>query len=91
MNEELVDDCDPSKLLDTPLEQIVQRSFLKLKTECQKVLNMAIKGYEYSEIARKMKYKSEEYARRKKYLCKEALIKIVKADPEYSDYTDLDL
>ncbi|MEA1885686.1 MAG: RNA polymerase sigma factor [Bacteroidota bacterium] len=91
ITEELVDDYDPSKLLDTPLEQIVQRSFLKLKPECQEVLNMAIKGYDYSEIARKMNYKSEDYARRKKYLCKEALIKIVKTDPEYSDYTDLNL
>ena len=91
MDKELVDDFDPSDLLDTPLEQIVQRSFLKLKPECQEVLNMVIKGHDYKDIARKMNYKSEDYARRKKYLCKEALIKIVKADPEFSDYTDFSL
>jgi len=91
MDKELVDDFDPSNLLDTPLEQIVQRSFLKLKPECQEVLNMVIKGHDYSHIAREMNYKSADYARRKKYLCKEALIKIVKADPEFSDYTDFNL
>lgn len=91
VDKELSDEFDPSNLLDTPLEQIVQRSFLKLKPECQEVLNMVIKGDDYSDIARKMNYKSEDYARRKKYLCKEVLIKIVKADPEFSDYTDFSL
>lgn len=83
---DVVDDFDHSSLLDTPLEQIVQRSFLKLKPECREVLNMIIKGANYPEIAQAMNFKSEEYARRKKYLCKEALINIVKADPEYADY-----
>jgi hypothetical protein len=30
--------------------------------------------------------KSEAYARRKKYLSKEALISLIKKDPEYKDY-----
>ncbi len=86
LDTDLSDDFDPTSLLDTPLEQIVQRSFLKLKPECREVLNMVITGKDYKEIARAMKYKSEDYARRKKYLCKEALLKIVKADPEFGDY-----
>ena len=85
VDKELFDEFDPSNLLDTPIEQIVQRSFLKLKPECQKVLNMVIQGDDYGVIANKMNYRSEDYARRNKYLCKEALIKIVKADPEFSD------
>jgi len=84
---EVSDEFDPSSLLDTPLEQIVQRSFLKLKPECREVLNMIIKGADYNEIAKAMNYKSDDYARRKKYLCKEALIKIVKFDPDYVDYS----
>ncbi|MBS0010882.1 MAG: sigma-70 family RNA polymerase sigma factor [Bacteroidales bacterium] len=91
LNKEIIDEFDITGLLDTPLEQIVQRSFLKLKPECQKVLNMLIEGNDYKEIARRMNYKSEDYARRKKYLCKEALVKIVKADPEFSDYSFTDL
>ncbi len=80
---ELTDEFNPFDLLDTPLEQIVQRSFLKLKPECRKVLEMSIMDKDYSDIARAMDYKSGEYARRKKYLCKEALLKIIKSDPEY--------
>jgi hypothetical protein len=33
-----------------------------------------------------MDLKSEEYARRKKYLSKEALMDLVKEDPEYHEY-----
>jgi hypothetical protein len=32
-----------------------------------------------------MGLKNESYARRKKYLCKEALMEIIKTDPEYQD------
>lgn len=90
IDKEIIEEFDPSKLLDTPLEQIVQRSFLKLKPECREILNMVVGGSSYRDIAEKMKYKSEDYARRKKYLCKEALIKIIKDDPEFSDYSDLE-
>lgn len=88
-HEDIADDLDLEKLLDTPIEQIVQRSFLKLKKECQKVLTMHMQGSDYDEIAKEMNYKSGTYARRKKYLCKEALIELIKLDPEFSDYDDL--
>jgi len=67
------------------LERIVTRSFALLKEDCQMVLNMYSEGYTYEEIARKMGLKNEAYARRKKYLCKEALMEIIKTDPEYQD------
>lgn len=89
--EEPMDDFDHTTFLDTPLEQIVQRAFLKLKPECQKVLKMVVEGKDYPAIAKKMKYGSVDYARRKKYLCKEALVNIIKADPEFKDYDNLDL
>jgi RNA polymerase sigma factor (sigma-70 family) len=83
---DVADDLELEKLLDTPIEQIVQRSFLKLKDECQKVLTLHLEGKDYDEIAKIMKYKSATYARRKKYLCKESLVEIIKSDPEFSDY-----
>jgi DNA-directed RNA polymerase specialized sigma24 family protein len=49
------------------------------------VLKLFSEGYSYEEIARKMGMKNEAYARRKKYLCKEALMEIIKTDPEYQD------
>jgi len=49
------------------------------------VLKLFSEGSSYEEIARKMGMKNEAYARRKKYLCKEALMEIIKTDPEYHD------
>ena len=91
MENDFPDDVDIEKLLDIPIEQIVQRSFLKLKSECQKVLTLNMEGTDYENIARIMGYKSATYARRKKYLCKDELIKIIKADPDYQDYEDLNI
>ena len=67
------------------LERIVTRSFALLAEDCQRILTLFGEGLSYGEIARRMGFKSEEYARRKKYLCKEALMEIIKTDPEYQD------
>jgi RNA polymerase sigma factor (sigma-70 family) len=72
-------------LAKAALERIVTRSFALLKEDCQMVLRLFSEGYSYEEIARKMGMKNEAYARRKKYLCKEALMEIIKTDPEYQD------
>jgi RNA polymerase sigma factor (sigma-70 family) len=68
------------------LEKIISRAFLKLKPDEQMVLNLFSEGQSYEEIALKMNFKNETYARRKKYLCKEALLELVKKDPEYHEY-----
>jgi RNA polymerase sigma factor (sigma-70 family) len=68
------------------LERIVSRAFLKLKPDQQIILNLYADGNSYDEIAEKMDLKNETYARRKKYLAKEALMEVVKEDPEYQEY-----
>jgi hypothetical protein len=50
------------------------------------VLNLFADGLSYEEIAMKMNLKNEVYARRKKYLSKEALLDLVKEDSEYQEY-----
>jgi len=57
-----------------------------LKSDQQMVLNLFSDGLTYEEIAEKMNLKNEVYARRKKYLSKEALLDLVKEDPEYQEY-----
>lgn len=88
MENDIIDDFELEKLLEIPIEQIVQRAFLKLPEDYQKVLTMHLEGLDYDQIAQKMSYKSASYARRKKYLCKEELIRIIKSDPDYRDYED---
>ena len=85
LNVDVVDD-DSDDLFDPALEKILSRSFQKLKPDCQTILTLYYDGSSYEEIAVKMKLKNETYARRKKYLCKEALIELIKQDPEYKEY-----
>lgn len=82
---DLADSSEQEEITSATLERIVSRSFALLKEDCQMVLNLYSDGYTYEEIARKMGLKNESYARRKKYLCKEALMEIIKTDPEYQD------
>ncbi len=68
------------------LERIVARAFAKLKPDQRVILNLFSEGKSYEEIAEKMNLKNETYARRKKYLCKEAITEMIKEDPEYQEY-----
>jgi RNA polymerase sigma factor (sigma-70 family) len=70
---------------DPVLERVISKAFQKLKPDQQMVLNLFSDGLSYEEIAVKMNLKNEVYARRKKYLCKEALLELVKEDPEYQE------
>ena len=71
---------------DQFFQRILSGAFKKLKPDCQKVLTLYYDGCSYEEIAKKMDLKNETYARRKKYLCKEALMEIIKDDAEYREY-----
>jgi RNA polymerase sigma factor (sigma-70 family) len=83
---EIPEEVDSNDLSDPALERILSRSFKKLKPDCQTILTLFYDGLSYEEIAVRMNLKNENYARRKKYLSKEALIDIIKEDPEYPDY-----
>lgn len=71
---------------DPMFERIMSRAFQKLKPDCRKILTLYSDGLTFHEIAAIMQFKTEDYARRKKYLCKESLLELVKADPEYQEY-----
>lgn len=83
---ELVDET-PSSYDNTSaiMERIVARAMEKLNPDCREIIALFLDKVPYDEIARKLGLKDENYARRKKYLCKEALMELVKSDPEYCD------
>jgi RNA polymerase sigma factor (sigma-70 family) len=83
---DLIEDSDSDdNLADITLERVVGEAFIKLKPDCQTMLRLFSEGFTYEDIAKKMNLKNETYARRKKYLCKEALIEIIKGEPEYME------
>lgn len=92
-NTELISDYpdeeDDDDFKNAVLEKIISRVFTKLKPDAQTILRLFSEGCSYEEIAARMNLKSETYARRKKYLSKEALIELIKNDPDYPDFLNL--
>ncbi|MCX6325244.1 MAG: sigma-70 family RNA polymerase sigma factor [Bacteroidia bacterium] len=84
---DISDEEEMEEINDQILERVVSRAFQKLKPDQQTVLNLFSEGHSYEEIALIMNLKNEVYARRKKYLCKEVLLELVKEDPEYQEYS----
>jgi RNA polymerase sigma factor (sigma-70 family) len=80
------DEEDLEAVNDPLLERVVSKAYKKLKPDQQMVLTLYSDGNSYEEITIKMGLKNETYARRKKYLSKEALLELVKEDPEYQEY-----
>lgn len=79
-------DEDDEESSDPAFQRILSRSLEKLKPESREVLKLFYDGMSYEEIAVRMGYKNEVYARRKKYLSKEELIEVIRLDHEYSEY-----
>lgn len=73
-----------NELIEESLEyKLFQKHFLRLSKECQKLLRLFFDKVPYSEIARQMGYNSIGFVKKKKFNCKEFLMKSIKNDPEY--------
>lgn len=63
--------------------RLYQKHFKNLGTDCQKVLQMFFDKVPLKQIAKVMGFQSEKYAKKRKYKCKEYLVKSIKQDIEY--------
>ena len=62
---------------------LYQKHFGTLSTDCQKLLQLFFEKISLRDIAKVMGYKSEKYAKKRKYKCKELLISRIKQDAEF--------
>ncbi|MEM9919734.1 MAG: sigma-70 family RNA polymerase sigma factor [Bacteroidota bacterium] len=65
--------------------RLYRKHFRKLGKDCQKVLEMYFDKVSMAEIARRMGFASEGYAKKRKFKCKEKLIQLIKADPSFKE------
>lgn len=65
--------------------KLFKNSFMELKPDCQKVLNLFFDGKNMKEIALIMNFKNASIAKKKKFYCKEKLISIIKKTPIYQE------
>jgi len=62
---------------------LYQKHFSTLSTDCQKLMQLFFEKVSLKDIAKVMGYKSEKYAKKRKFKCKELLISRIKQDAEF--------
>lgn len=66
--------------------RLFQQHFLKLSEDCQKILQLFLGKTSLKEIAEIMGFKTEKYAKVRKYMCKEKLKNSIINDPNFKKY-----
>ena len=80
---------DEIQNIENAKHKLYQIHFLNLSEDCQKVLQLFLRKISLREIASIMGYKTEKYAKKRKFDCKEELKKRILNDPNYLKlYTD---
>ena len=64
-------------------KRVYYKHYACLTPDCQRILRLFAEGKSLREISLLMQYKTEEYAKSRKYQCKENLKKRIKNDPSY--------
>lgn len=77
---------EPIPILEHSEEYFLYRKmFLKLGEDCQKVLGLFLQKVSMSKIMEQMGYGSISYAKKRKFLCKEKLVKLIQEDPSFQE------
>jgi RNA polymerase sigma factor (sigma-70 family) len=67
-------------------KRLYLKHFFTLPHRCQKILKLYLMDVSLKEMAEKLNLKNEEYAKSRKYQCKEILRKRIKNDPACKPY-----
>jgi RNA polymerase sigma factor (sigma-70 family) len=65
--------------------RLFYRAFQQLGADCQRLLQLFFQQKTMEEIMQEMQLGSYDYARRRKYLCKEKLSELIKNDPAFQE------
>jgi len=69
---------------------LYQKHFKSLGSDCQKIMQLFFENVPLKQIAQMMGFKSEKYAKKRKFKCKELLISRIKQDSEYKKILEND-
>lgn len=65
--------------------KLYQYHFKRLSEDCQKILQLFLQKVSLKEIAEEVGIESQQFIKRKKYKCKEQLIRYIKSDPKFNE------
>jgi len=63
--------------------KLYQKHFVTLHADCQEILKLFLKKVPMREIQQQLNLKTEKYTKKRKYQCKEILMKKIQNDPDY--------
>ena len=89
-NQEIYDDDLTQVVEKNERFLLYQKHFKNISSDCQKILQMYFEKVPVKQIAQIMGFKSEKYAKTRKYKCKEILVERIKQDPAYKKFFDDD-
>jgi RNA polymerase sigma factor (sigma-70 family) len=70
--------------------RVYQKHFLKLSKDCQKILRLFLDKMPLEDIAEEMGFKTQKYAKTRKYMCKEKLKNKILNDPRCKQFFNND-
>ena len=65
--------------------QLYRKKFRELGEGCQNLLRLSMAGKRMREIVSQLGMSSEQYARKRKFQCKQQLIKLIQNDPSFDE------
>ena len=86
-NNDVIDDEDSISFTIEKNEKLrlYREKFEELKEDCKKILRLFYLGSPMSQITSFMGYSSDDYTKKRKYKCKNALIEKIKTSNEYKE------
>lgn len=83
----IAEDSFEDEILWRKKERLYHEKFKQLGEGCQKVLSFFLKGVSMEEIAQRMGFASKGYAKKRKYKCKNQLLKLIQNDQTFQNLT----
>lgn len=85
---ELIDDTNIEEaIIERERHQFYMKKLSELSASCRQILELQMSGKRMKEIVKIMGFKSEGYARKRKYQCKENLLSRIKQDVRFAELT----
>jgi len=86
-NREIVDlnDDTVEKMYQNDRYRLYQKHFKRVGEGCKKLLTLFFEGKSMKLITKTLGFGSEQYTRKRKFLCKEKLVNNIKGDPLYNE------
>jgi len=81
----MVEDTTDSTIDQSEQFFLYRKMFLRLGKDCQRLLDLFLQKVKMAEIMEHMGYGSISYTKKRKFLCKEKLVKLIKEDPSFKE------